>query len=1063
MSVTVITGRSGSGKSRFLMEHIEGLIKDPFAKVLVLVPGQLTFETEKKIMSACKVKGILGLEVMSMQRLGFKVLEETGSISFISNAQKALYLGKALKEEGSFGEDINDLESCTASLMSALKSFNQTPESMKAAAERVKDLELSKKLIKTAQIYARYIELTKGRPDASDIYILAAAAASQAEFLKGAHIVIDGLDSASPSVMSFLTEVMRQCYDMVAAFRSGGEGEGDLFSSEEKHMRRFVEAAKAAGKSVTEIRTGELPRYECDELRFLEANLFRYPYKPFGGEVRHINLLEAQTIETEVDMLCAGILEQVRGGRHFRDIAVVGGDIDSYMPAIKTKFAQCGISYFFDERRTLAENTFFEFLHDAINAAAGDVQSVEGYIYSSYSPLDAAERAELRKYANRFALRGWHYFSPFSREGSARAEELRKKAIRPLHELSQSIMGKSAREQIEAIKQFIERCGADGKLEQLCERLTDQDTRAEHEYFSQVYEKCIEALNGIAEVYGGDPVDPKSLCLLIKTSFSNTKIALIPPSTDEVGIFDISTARLPDIDVLFAVGVHDGVWPAKDDGAGIMSRAERDALFDAGLDIGVYDQSAEKLKVYTALSKPKEALYISHNAQSGQPSVLIDRIKRLFPNIEAQTECGYTSMAGAQARLLGEMAAILSGAQTGEAAGVCAKFLKQPQWKQKAETMLLRTNSSVPVGQIAVPLYGGIRCSATRIEDYYRCPYKHFLDFGIKAEIERDYTNDTLDTGTFLHLALDIFTKNLLEDNIDIKTLSPEQTADRMRQAAAEAAEAHDGSKLIRDERFALKGELLCRELVNTALRIREQFLGSGASIYCSEQEFSDYAVDTEFGEIMITGKIDRIDEAQGYFRVVDYKSSSADFALKDFLAGVRIQLPVYLGAAQRIMQKNDAGLLPAGGYYMRIGDVCKESEETVAKEARLSGISLNDPEALKALSAVNEDGSFVAIDQALSKSGELKAQGKNRYFKHSEMDKLLSHTDDLIKRAADAIYQGSNDISPAEGITAGNACAYCDYGSICRMDLAYEGNTARQIESAEILNESEDAQNELE
>ena len=164
----------------------------------------------------------------------------------------------------------------------------------------------------------------------------------------------------------------------------------------------------------------------------------------------------------------------------------------------------------------------------------------------------------------------------------------------------------------------------------------------------------MEALDGIGEVYGDMPVDPRLLCSLLKTAFSNTKIALIPPSTDETGIYDISTARLPDIDVLFAIGVHDGVWPAKDDGAGIMSRAERDALFSAGIDIGPYDPSTEKLKVYTALCKPKQRLYISHNAQSGQPSVLIDRIKRLFPGLQAQACCGYTSMAGVKARLLGE-------------------------------------------------------------------------------------------------------------------------------------------------------------------------------------------------------------------------------------------------------------------------------------------------------------------------------------------------------------------------------------------------------------------------
>ncbi len=72
MGVTVVYGRSGSGKSRYLMNHIKTQIADPFARVLVIVPGQLTFETEKRIMHACGTDGIFGLQVMSVQRLAAK-------------------------------------------------------------------------------------------------------------------------------------------------------------------------------------------------------------------------------------------------------------------------------------------------------------------------------------------------------------------------------------------------------------------------------------------------------------------------------------------------------------------------------------------------------------------------------------------------------------------------------------------------------------------------------------------------------------------------------------------------------------------------------------------------------------------------------------------------------------------------------------------------------------------------------------------------------------------------------------------------------------------------------
>ncbi len=1054
MGVTVITGRSGSGKSRFLMAHIKNIIKDPFAKIFVVVPGQLTFETEKKIMQSCGVAGILGLEVTSIQRLAFSVLSEAGSCSFISNAQKALIVGRALEQEG-FGA-IEGLEECTAELMTRLKSFCQTPKSLKDAAKNINDGELQRKLLKTARLYERYTELCAGRPDLSDIYGIAAAAAAKAEFLKGAHIVIDGLDSASPAVMKFLTEVIRLSSDAVAAFRGGGENYGDLFSSEEADMRRFIEAAKRGGKSVKQIKAQQPARYGCEELAYLEANLYRYPYKPYEGEAANIRLIEARSADEEVDMLALGILEELREGRRFRDIAVVGGGVDAYLPAIKQAFAQCGIAWFYDERRALSGNTLFEFLHDAISAAAGDAAAIEGYVYSAYSPLEAGERQRIRKYAKAYALRGWHFLNPFFRGDSEAAEAIRQKAMRPLGMLTRGIAAKTAYEQIEAVKSFFEACGANEALEAFCESINREDTRAEHEYFSQVWEKSAEALDGIAEVYGDRHIEPKTLCSAVKTAFSATKIALIPPSTDEVGIYDISVWRPSDTDVLFAIGVHDGVWPAKDDGAGIMSRAEREALFAAGLDIGVYDPSSEKLKVYTALSKPKQRLYISWNSKTGQPSIMVDRVKRLFPGLK-RIDPQNAVKPDAQAGVLGQMAAALTGARVSEnMLGVCSALMKRPGWSEKAERMLLRDNAAIPLDETeAAALYGGIRCSATRIEDYYRCPFKHFLDFGVKAQPERDYTNDKVDTGTYMHLALDIFTKKLLEDGADIKQLSEADTEYRMREAAAQAAARHDGGKLMLDERFALQYELLQNELVNTALRIRAHFAGSGAKIISSEQEFLGYSVDTESGEVMITGKIDRIDAAEGYFRVVDYKSSAADFSLKDFAGGVKIQLPVYIGAAKRLMESAGTGLEPAGGYYMRIGDAYRDSEEAVAKAARLSGISLSDAEALSSLSAVNEDGSFAAIDQALKASGGLRS--KNRHFTAEEMARLLEYADGMIKSAAEAIYAGCNAINPAEGITGGDACAYCGYGSVCRMDAAYEGNAARTVSAGPLFGNEED------
>ena len=1072
MSVTVIHGRSGSGKSRFLMAHIASLIKDPFAKIIVLVPGQLTFETEKKIMSSCSVRGILGLEVLSIQRLAFRILDDTGNDVFVSEAQKAMVCRKALMIlNNPYGEASlqPDFDVCAAGLISRLKSYNQTPVTLRAAAEGLTDDVLLKKVLTSADLLEQYDSIIEGRPDMSDIYTRAALRAGRAGFLKDAHIIIDGLDSYSPAVMMLLTQVMALAADTLAAFRSEGDGvDAGLFASETKDRQRFVAAAAKSGHAVEERVADLPPRYQCEELAFLETNLYRYPYASYQKTAGNIRLFEAENAEQEIDMLAANILTEVKNGRRFRDMAVVAGGLEGYAPVLKTKLANYGIPYFMDERRSLADNAFFDFLYSALCAAAGDMAAVRGYVFSDYAPLSFEQRALLKKYAGQYALKGWHFYSGFRfGESAETAEALRSRAMAPLTVLAQELGQGGAGESVASIRRFLQACAAEEKLTAFCVAIDEPDTRKEFEYFSQVFAKSMEVINGIERIFGDMSMDVKTLCGLVKTGFAATKIALIPPATDEVGVFDISVARLPDIAVLFAIGVHDGVWPAKDDGPGILSVSERAMLFDAGVDVGVYDPGAEKLKIYSALTKPKQRLYLSHNAKTGQPSILIDRIRRLFPTLAPQRQADYVPSAGMNARILDDIAGMLNGRpQMDDALGMLAAFIKQPGWRETAAQMLLRTNAALPIGQDdARMLYGGIRCSATRIETYYQCPFRHFLDHGIRAVPERDYTSDKIDIGSFMHLALDLFAQTLIADRADLRTLSEEAAAGRMRDAVKKAAVQHSGAKLIEDERFALQYALLTNELIDAARRIKAHFDGSDAAIFASEQAFDDFVVPTAFGDVTVSGKIDRIDVANGYFRIVDYKSSDKTFSLKDFSAGVALQLPIYIEAARRRLEKSGAALRPAGGYYMRIGDTYHDDSDTVAKNARMTGISLNDPGVLSGFSAVLEGGRFVAIDQSLTASGALRHTAGQRLFSPDELDGLLGRATDMIKTAAEDIYGGVTAIRPVKGTTGGEACTYCGYASVCMMDTGFEGNAYRTIEAADknILSEGQSDEPDME
>ena len=79
MSLQLILGGSGSGKSHFLYETvIQEAIRRPKEKFLVLVPEQFTMQTQKELVARHPNGGILNIDVLSFERLAYRVFEELG-------------------------------------------------------------------------------------------------------------------------------------------------------------------------------------------------------------------------------------------------------------------------------------------------------------------------------------------------------------------------------------------------------------------------------------------------------------------------------------------------------------------------------------------------------------------------------------------------------------------------------------------------------------------------------------------------------------------------------------------------------------------------------------------------------------------------------------------------------------------------------------------------------------------------------------------------------------------------------------------------------------------------
>ena len=102
MAVQLILGSSGAGKSWYIYHKvIEEAMAHPEREYLVIVPEQFTMQTQKELVRMHPGGGILNIDVLSFDRLAYRVFEEVGGDSrrILEETGKTLVLQKVVQRK----------------------------------------------------------------------------------------------------------------------------------------------------------------------------------------------------------------------------------------------------------------------------------------------------------------------------------------------------------------------------------------------------------------------------------------------------------------------------------------------------------------------------------------------------------------------------------------------------------------------------------------------------------------------------------------------------------------------------------------------------------------------------------------------------------------------------------------------------------------------------------------------------------------------------------------------------------------------------------------------------
>ena len=1001
MALTFFQGPAGSGKStRMLTRLIREAEAHPERRFFVLVPEQVSFQTQLLLTRLHPRGGMLNIDVLSLNHLAYRVLEETGTPvrELLGDDGKLLLLRRIARKEGNALPYLRERLSRPGqiadvkSILSELWLYHTDTDALGAHLPAF-SAPLREKLQDILRLSDIFRDYCKEHYDTSEeLPLRMASCIPRSGMLAGSTIALDGFTGFTPiqlPVLSALLACARDLYVTVTAEADADPGsevpEEDLFAMGHRMAAQLLALAEAQSVPVTEperifpapeSRLGDSPA-----LSHLERNLFRPEAKPFSGDTDSIRIAGYDTPAKEARAIARRIRALVRTeGIRYGRIAVVTGDIATYGDLLVRAFEEIRIPCFLDDTRSILNLPASELLRAAVQIAASGWQeeAVLRLLRTGLCGIPEDDVDRLENYALALGIRGrsrWQEPFTFRYRGEDPEEVPHLNEVRArLTELLDPVIdafsasGGTARDKSLALYELLNTLSVQEKLAHRAEELREDGRTALAAEIDRLYPLLIGILDQIVAVLGELPVSMQEYRDLLDTALTETRLGLIPSDRDAVTIADIERSRLPDIDCLFFAGTNDGIIPKTGSGGGILSESDRTALAKEGFPLSPDSRELlyrQRFYLYLALTKPRRHLCLTY-AGSGtggealRPAYLIRTLMTIFPAMRAEADPPLPLLFAETEReairlIPGALTASLSDEENRTFLSLLAALKEdadtEPILVRVREASLHRVPKDAIGAATARALYGTVlKNSASRLELFASCAFRHFASYGLSLAERAVFTYTGADRGSLLHEALERYSRHIAESGRSFTDVSDAEIDRYAAEFLRETAEQY-GNRLLFDSARSRNEirrltALLARTIrVLTAQIAMGDFVPAAFEVPFRSEKTLLPAPDIR-GEMILTGRIDRIDlftdDTQTLVRVLDYKSGRASFDPARVVSGLSLQLPLYLRAALSFAaEQTGKSARPAGLFYYHIDDPLLEyvpEEDPESREARRLG-----------------------------------------------------------------------------------------------------------------------------
>lgn len=1063
--ITMACGRM-NGLKDALVKSVGELYARTEDDLYVIVPKQLTLDTENLLNEGLQLSGSFRIQVLSPDRLCTAIFNEAGSPAGASLDERgrAMLTHRVLRRTGPRLKVYRDawkkrgFAERAAKELELLVESSLTGDMLREYAADCRGI-LAAKLNDLALLTEEYREACEGKYiDGTERFLQAAARVADTSLVNGTSFWFYGFESTPPALTRLIVRLGRLVKNVTVYFAedpSFDAPDSEVFlpirSARERLMRE-------AGREQVDLRLAALPetehpgRFSHAEKLLFSRNIPGVTPCPEGltGAVLRDMTTEARYAASYVRRLAA------ENGWHWRDFLILLQDPASYNPLLASAFRTAGIPLTLSDSSPASGNRLASHLLLALDICARGWRpdDLQEYLLSGFNALTRDEIERFSNYIVLSGIKGARFTRPLRDEA---AESLRLRVYEPVSRLGDRLKaGETLSAQLTAIYDFLTETDCPGESERICDELRANGQGRLANELSQVWNRIMGSLDQLNALLGPDRLPVVELSRLLRDSLDAVEIKTLPESYDSVLAQPLGRPVSGSRRAVLMLGMCDS--PTR--GTDLLMTQEQHLSLARRTDTYLCPAPEEepllrRCHIKNAVGIAGDVLMFSYAMSNGtsvnQPGPVFDALRLLYGD-SFVIRGGRTGDPDIERTMLSvpEEALLLMARGIGDRLDLPYDDMTAAMPDRAADVRLLsrmrdpRAEADKLTPAHVEELYNGLkRLSVSRLETYAKCPFQYFMQYGIKPVIVESPDFTVMDEGTYLH---DCVSEFCHAHSGELSNMTPERAREAMLPIARE--------KLVglidasRDPVAAARADGLTENAGNAAEMIARHMKDSLFRVKCTEQSFgrgTNENVTLDGGACTLEGRIDRIDEwidsdKKGFVRVIDYKRSGREPDLNGIYYGTQLQLLMYLDSAMKSERADSAGV-----YYFNLGDgviSTDDRDETAIEKARVKLYAMKGlaPANEELLEAMTPDRTMLGLSSRTKPESLLSPEDYGR---------LIAHANRMACEHLRAIRGGDASVAPLKEEGAGSdfggtdACRYCDYADACLFDASI-ANTAR-------------------